>query len=325
MFVACLCTIAACGNSTISGTSSASITRIKRGEEAILFPVRAGGRGGWCLVRAGLAGSVCPTASLPAFEGPFQGPIIIERWSGQGPSPAALSFSALVLTTNSVAAVIYGKSKPIRTHALANLSNHLRGAVVELHGRPLHVAHSRSALIVGRLPRSRLIALDARGHEIPESRRLGPPLEFQSRVQIWKKSQPNVPTKSVCDLKVNGLSGLNFEGGDVMTMLKPHRNVRGQEFVDCIHATYLFNGWPLEVDLLLNAANPGASPPPLPVMEPLRGHSGIVHGPIGGDEIVARWMHNSWLLVSGGQDRNQRLTVLESLHGSVFSTPRRME
>jgi hypothetical protein len=66
--------------------------------------------------------------------------------------------------------------------------------------------------------------------------------------------------------------------------------------------------------VLIDAARPKATPAPLPAMKPLVGHPGVFkalgsHGP-----ILARRIPRAWVVVSGGQSEQQRLSVLRQLY-----------
>ena len=101
-----------------------------------------------------------------------------------------------------------------------------------------------------------------------------------------------------------------------MTAVRPHPNVRGREFVDCLRANYLLDNWPIEANVLLDAAHPGSVPALLPAMPPLARHPGVFQGPGGEGETVARRIPNAWLLVSKGKGLEQRLKVLEHLRAT---------
>jgi hypothetical protein len=114
----------------------------------------------------------------------------------------------------------------------------------------------------------------------------------------------------VCRLRVEDTPGLISEGGRLMTGIKPHTDVRGREFVDCLHARYSLRTRPLEVDVLLDAEHPGSTPAELPAMRPLVGHKGICVGPGTEGNTVARRIPGAWLLITKGKDLQQRLTLL---------------
>ncbi len=72
---------------------------------------------------------------------------------------------------------------------------------------------------------------------------------------------------------------------------------------------------------MLNAGSPGASPHPLPQMQLLPGHPGVVYapGPEGSGmekDLFARRTPSAWLVVAGAKPA-QRLAVLERLRAVV--------
>jgi hypothetical protein len=161
------------------------------------------------------------------------------------------------------------------------------------------------------LPRSAFTAFNANGQPMGEARHQGSPLEFHAPSQQW--SRVGHEPRGVCGLRSVGLDALTFEGGGVMTAVKPHRNARGREFVDCVHASYLLAGWRLTVDLLLDAAHPGSTPASLPAMRLLAGHPGVLAGRGIEGEAIARRVPGAWLVVSNGENTRQRLALLGHL------------
>ena len=121
----------------------------------------------------------------------------------------------------------------------------------------------------------------------------------------------------VCRLEKEGLPGLVFEGGGLMSEIRPHRDIRGREFVGCVHANYLLDNWPLKADVLLDAEHPGSTPAGLPLMRRLAGRPGISQGPGAVGELVARRIPGAWILVWEGEGEDQRLRVPEHLRVKV--------
>jgi hypothetical protein len=279
-------------------------------ESVILAPNLGAGEGGWCVTTARGAGA-CPSAGMPVLRGP----IIVEVWGGQGSSfgsgramPVASIGEGMVLTSSDVAAVSFAGGTPIPTHAESSLPDHLRGAI-------LNIRSASSGGVPIAVTSARFIALNADGQPMPETRSPGPRLQFHFPSQRLGHSADS--ETGVCSVDATGISGSVFEGGAVMTALKPHTDVRGKEFVDCLQASYRVEGWPLEVDVLLDAAHPGSTPATLPVAQPLAGHHGVFVGPGLEAESLARRVSGGWLLVSKGKDLGQRLAVLEHLYVSI--------
>jgi len=306
----CVLAVAACAESAggFSQTRASRVTEVASDEQVALLPNLGAGDGGWCMTTLRGAGG-CPSVDHPVFGGP----IVMELWSGQlssfggGPHPSSQGWvrEGLVLTTSEVADVSFEGRAPIATHAELALPDHLRGAIVDLRGG------SAGANSLPPLPRLHVAALNSQGEQISQTDALGPPLELEVPNQSWGRSAAE--PAGVCSVEVTGLVGLVFQGGGVMTAIKPHPDVRGREFVDCERTTYLLEKWPLEVNVLLDAAHPGSTPAPLPALQPLAGHPGLFEGPGLEAEAIARRIPGAWLLVAEGKDLRQRLTFLEHL------------
>lgn len=304
--------VTGCAGST-GGVSHARASQIKQAasnERVILYLVLGAGDGGWCVTPISAAGSTCPTFRLPQRLGPFQGPVIVENWSGRSSTSKGPINEAIVLTTGEAASVSLEGRAPIATHADPWLPDHLRAAIIELHGGSKR--HVFGLTAPPPFPISHFIALNKKNEPISQTRGPGSPLEFH--VPSLDRTHSKNELVGVCRLEATGIIGAVFDSGGVMAVIRPHADIRGREFVDCVHASYLVQGWPLEADVLLDAANPGSTPAPLPAMRPLTGHVGIFQGP-GIDRIeVARRIAGAWLLVAKGQDLRQRLTLLEHMH-----------
>lgn len=286
---------AACGSTKVNPERQVA----GRGQ-IVLMPNLMGGRGGWCMMRlVDSASGTCPTFHMPIFEGPFSGPVIVELWSGGSSNETPVN-EALILATSEVASVSFEGRAPVATHASPLLPDHLRGALIELH--------LASPSLRRRPP---VIALNAMGKPITQMRTPAPPLEFSVPSRSWEGSQR--VSKGVCGVVISNLRSLVFRGGRVMTAVRPHPDIRGREFVDCLSANYLLGNWPIEINILLDAARPGSAPGPLPAMRPMAGHTGVFDGPGIEGDMVARRIHGGWLLVAKGEDLGQRLSMLEHI------------
>ncbi len=321
--------VLAAGSSIASATTggggrprlSTDVTAVAGAGEVVLLPPRNAGVGGWCLTelggsegnKASEAGE-CQANERSMMGGPFQGPIVAETGNRFAvikgvSSPVVMRVAAL--TTAPVAAVSFKGHKRIATHASALLPDHLRGAIVELRGRA-----SGRPLRLPRFPRGRLIAWSRNGKPIPQTFAPGPPLTFGTPVHSWSNGAP--ARRGVCDISVSGVAGLEQRSGGVVSEITPHVDVLGREFLNCANAFYLLNRkWPLEAYVLLDAAHPGATPLPLPGMQPLAGHHGVFIGPDPENGELARRIPGAWLLVSQGANISQRLTLLEHLHATL--------
>jgi hypothetical protein len=69
----------------------------------------------------------------------------------------------------------------------------------------------------------------------------------------------------------------------------------------CLDTVYVYQEeHHLTAAVLLNAADPGATPPPLPGMKPLQGHPGLFEAPGPSGEMAARRIPGAWLVVGEG-------------------------
>lgn len=315
--IVCVTVTVACAGPTgvASQKDAPPVIQVASSAQVVLLPnhLRAG-IGGWCLTTVDAGGSGCPTYRLPTRLGPFAGPIVVEFWTSRSPPPVN---EAIILTTAEVAAVSVEGGPPLRTHADPLLPDNMRAAVVELRG-----GSARQVLGISTpppLPRSYVAALNSKGESIPQTRVHGAPLEFQVPRRSWGPLQ-RAP-RGVCELLASGLVGLASQGGSVMTTVAPHTDVRGREFVDCVHRTYTVAHAPVEANLLVDAAHPGSTPPGLPAMRPWSSHPGTFEGPgIHGDEL-ARRIPGAWLLIAEGKDSRERLALLEHLLPRIHFAP----
>ena len=259
------------------------MVQVANGEEAVLLPIRGAGEGGWCFTTIrDIFG--CRTFRLPVFGGP----IISETWNGNGSSAGERVLQGIVLTTSEVAAVSIEGRPPVPTRPNPTLPNNLRAAVIELRTGTLRPP-----------PRSHFVAVNSMGTPIAEARTVGVPLEFRAPSQNWVRATE--PPFGVCSLQPKKTVNAHFVSGAIMTSIVSHLNVRGREFVDCLHASYLMEGWPLEVNILLDAEHPGSRPAGLPTMGQLSGHRGVFAGPNVDEATVARRIPGAWLLVEKGR------------------------
>jgi hypothetical protein len=314
----CVLAVTACAGSAggASQTHASQVRQVPSHDEVVLVPRLGAGDGGWCITTI-RAASGCPSLGLSVSRGP----IIIEHWSGQstyfgggrrssGEGPVR---EGIVLTTSEVAAVSFEGGAPIATHAESALPDRLRGAILDLRGGS--GGQVGGLTVPPPLPRSHFTALNAKGEPIPQLHAPAPPLGFVVPNRSWGRSATQPP--GVCGVEVRGLAGLVSEGGGVMTAVRPHPDVRGREFVDCERTTYLLDKWPLEVNVLLDAAHPGSTPARLPALQPLAGHPGLFEGPGLEADTIARRIPGAWLLVAEGEGLQQRLTFLEHLRATV--------
>jgi hypothetical protein len=311
---------AAAGGSE-SSRASGLVREMAGAGEVVLLPPRNAGVGGWCLTELGgpegrqaNEGRGCRANERSIAGGPFRGPIVAETGNQiaviDGVSGPVV-MRVVALTTAQVAAVSFRGHKRIATHASALLPDHLRSAIVELRGR-----FSGHPLWLPRFPRGHLIAWSRSGKPVPQTYALGPPLTFGTSVLSWSNGTP--AQRGVCGISASGFAGLEQRSGGVVSEITPHVDLLGREFLNCANSFYLLNRkWPLEAYVLLDAAHPGATPAPLPGMQPLAGRRGVFIGPGPVSGEVARRIPGAWLVVSAGEDTAQRLTLLEHLRTTL--------
>ena len=249
----------------------------------------------------------CPTA----HSGPFHAPIVAEIWSGQGEPPIQ---TGVVLTTSHVAAVSVTGGMVVRTRAESVLPDHLRAAVVEARGGAVR---NIGGFIVSKAS-LHFTALSSTGTPLFRDVAPRPALEFEVPNRSW--DSPASEPAGICTLSVSGaLAGLAVQGGSVMTKLSPHTDRLGSEFVSCVSTMYRLSNWPIVAGVLVDASRPGDAPGPLPAMQPLPMHPGILQGPGVEGPTVARRIAGAWLVVAGGKDLVQRLSLLEHLRATVHA------
>lgn len=290
--------VSSCSKTTIAKpvrSSNSDGAFVVSATNVLLLPPMDGGGGGWCM-------TTTPGLCSSRYSRPVRDPIIAETWFGQG--PPALD-EGVVLTTDKVAAVLINGIGPISTRPESVLPDHLRTAVVNLRARNVFTPISHL----------RFIALNSTGSVIP-SGSIHPQLLFRAPSKMWRS--PAVPPKGVCRLSTTALPSLVSVRGRVMTRFQSHRAIVGREFVSCISTEYLFKGRPIVAAVLVDASHPGsAKPAPLPAMQPLSGHAGVLGGPGIEGDTVARRIPGAWLVVAKGGNLSQRLTLLERLRAVI--------
>ncbi len=100
----------------------------------------------------------------------------------------------------------------------------------------------------------------------------------------------------------------------MVTELRAYTGLIGEAFMTCAKTEYLLNNWPISASVLMDAARPGRAPASLPAMRAVAGHGGTFNAPGEEGPQVARRVRGAWLVVSNGEDQNQRLTLLAHLH-----------
>lgn len=235
-----------------------------------------------------------------------QGPIVAESWSSSSPPPIT---EGLVLVTRKVASVSLDGASPIPVYRRVALPGGLRGLDIEIRGVDKRQDDN------GRRPRFTPIGRD--GRRISGKGTTWPPLLRQVPSSRWSSAARTL--RGPCDLRATALPGLEAQAGTVVKDVRRYRGLIGAPLLSCASVEYRLDGWPLLAGLLLNAANPQATPPNLPGMRAIKGRQGVVQAPNAESQepAVARRAGNAWLIVTGGKGLQQRLTVLEHLRATV--------
>jgi hypothetical protein len=102
-------------------------------------------------------------------------------------------------------------------------------------------------------------------------------------------------------------------------MVTPLDHVAGRGLLSCADSEYSFAGSTLDAAILLDAAEPGVTPVPLPDATPVHRHPGLYSAPGWKGEILGRRSGGAWLLLDGGASTSQRERVLAHLHARAGS------
>jgi hypothetical protein len=307
---ACVVCVSAC-----SGADDPPHTRAPRhnesqqasNDEVLLVPILTGGTGGWCVtVGTKEIGGCAPTLTAPILS------------EGCGPpkySPHA--FEAYALTTSQVAAVSIEGGASLPTRAEPALPDGLRAVVVEI----------RSQSVLSRRRRCpRFTPFDAAGNIIQRSPLIGTPLAFALPGRLrWHSPVPS--PSGACTVSTAHLPDASPRRGSLAARIRPYPELIGRGFLSCVDVTYHIivpggGETDLTAAVLLDAGHPGATPAPLPDMQPLSGHAAIFEAPSSGGEMVARRIAGAWLVAEeagedGASDFQQPLSLLAHLRATV--------
>jgi hypothetical protein len=271
----------------------------------LLVPPIEGGSGGWCLVIAESIG--CGGLGIKG------GAILAQDWVGFGfagdRGTPRWTIHGNAVTNGEVAAVSVGVGARIPTRAERALPDHLRAVAVEWHGTgPFRKAP--------RLPR--FVALNARGQAIPEP--AGQPgeylLTYPDPLRQWQRPTPEA--RGACRLIAAGLKQLSAQWGTVVTKIRGYVGSVGRPFLSCVSTEFYFENWPLLAGVLLDGAQPGRVPAPLPAMRALRGHPGVYVAPGSNGDVLARRIPTAWLVVERtGTDFHRALELLKHVRAVI--------
>jgi len=158
-----------------------------------------------------------------------------------------------------------------------------------------------------------VVAFDTKGSPLNQ-----PEASLTSSVELddvfWQR--PSRPPRGPCRLDGTQLPGLTAQWGHVARRIRPFADLLPPALVSCIDTEYHLDNWPLDAAVVLNAAHPDEPPKPLHDFQPVPGHPTDFQGPAW-HHMVARRIPGAWLVVEGGRDLQQRLTVLEHLRASI--------
>lgn len=221
----------------------------------------------------------CRTASTSS------GPIYVESCdSGEE------GLVVFVLTTSQVASVSIEGGARVLTATNATLPDGLRAAALQRPSRERVPDFSRHCPAVA--------AFDASGTTIPQIPAKGAAMDSELQTTIWE--YPGQPPRGPCELHATRLRrGTRPWSGMVVRRVRPARGLLGRAFLSCASTFYVHRGGEdITAAILLDAANPGAAPAPLPGMQALAGHPGIFLAPSSKRTIVARRVAHAWLVAS---------------------------
>jgi hypothetical protein len=267
--------------------------------EMRLVPALHAGMVGWCAV---LRGSAASSARCPVS--PLEGPrVLYEAWEG-GPSATR----GYALTAGNVSAVtVNGAKMAVATQPISGLTVSLGAAVVTIPAPYPWIWPDEIDGVVGGFSES------------PHSGWGGPSLSPSLTLATTSWQAPQAPPPAPCEISAGGLRGLRRRAGRVVPMVTPLDHVAGRGLLSCADSEYSFAGSTLDAAILLDAAEPGVTPVPLPDATPVHRHPGLYSAPGWKGEILGRRSGGAWLLLEGGASTSQRERVLAHLHARAGS------
>lgn len=252
-------------------------------ERILLAPNINAGSFGWCVVWA--SGGSCSQELVKT-------PILFESWNGAG-----RNIEGYAVLSKDTDAVSFDGGPPVTRLTSAALPDGLRSVVMQIRGL--------------RGPqRSGLVALGRRGKPIHE---------VTSRVRLFGKELVGSASRQLrdaCEITVRPFGDIKAKGGSVVTRVAPRHSFVEPSFLSCASTSYKLGGWSLLAGVLIDAANPGITPPKLPAMRPVQGRHGLYEVPSFEGDVIARRVPAGWLVVSGGK-RRQREALLDHLLARV--------
>jgi hypothetical protein len=259
-----------------------------------LVPTLAVAQAGWCVVveEHGVAGGdACGGAALES--NPF---LQVYGW-GRGGSGYD---TTVAVSTPSVATVLVDGKLRVTPSALPGLPYGLKAVQIV----------SRVSRSGGQFQKyATIVALDKHGRKIAEHQGT---TGRQGNVRSWRA--PARAPRGVCGLSEAGVPGLTTGGGQVASTIRAYPGTLvGDAFVSCIDTEYRLQGVPIDAEILLDAAHPGAPVAALPDWKPVPGAPGFFSE--GG--LTARRTADGWLLVRQGSGLAERMRLLRHLSATV--------
>lgn len=291
-----ICTFAASGCSH-NAAHSAYVSRPVPNSHVLLVPDPQGGSVGWNLA-TGYQTTTEGSGGSDELTTTSTGPIFAEG----GCQEDATRIDVYALTTSEVAAVSVAGGMPIPTTTNSTLPDGLRAAAVEV------LRHNGRPGIRSNCPR--VTPLDVNGKPIGRKGKPGRPQTFKlPGTRQWKA--PARPPRGVCELTAAQMPRETVAyRGYVATQIRPYHGLLGRAFLSCVDTVYIYHEeHHLTSAVLLNASHPGATPPPLPGMEPLAGHPGIFEALGASGRVVARRVPGAWLMVEEEDSISLRVPV----------------
>lgn len=313
---ALICTILMSGCSHTAAGSS-YVSRPVPNSHVLLVPELRGGWAGWRLAvgyRTATEGSSGGGALTKTSTGPI--------FAQDGCAESKTDIYVYALITREVTAVsVYG-GVPIPTTTNVTLPDGLRAVAVDIarhNGRPSVGRHC-----------PRLTPLGAGGKPIHKKSKPGRPQAFElPGTKQWTRGVPGEnpawndrkPAHGACELNATQLPReTSARWGSVAAKIRPVKGLMGQALLSCVDVTYFYlEEHALDAAVLLNAANPGATPPPLPGMKPLTGYPGIFEAPGSSGEMALRRIPGAWLVVEEADEigLSVPMELLERLHATI--------
>lgn len=257
----------------------AFVSRPAPNSRVLLVPNLFAGAAGWCMATA--SNTLTGGSASCGGSRTSTGPIFAESCTGN-----ETVAHVYALTRDEVAAVSVDGGNPIRTAPNSTLPDGLHAVAIELLGQKLSPQNC-----------PKLTPIDANGSPIHRRGKSGTPLVQLLPFRQWE--EPSHPPRGVCRLVANRVPR-EFVAANGSVVLQARRlpGLLGRAFLACVDTTFIYrNENHLRAAVLLNASDPGATPPPLPGIRPIAGHGKIFEAPGSQGEMVARRIPGGWLVV----------------------------